>query len=166
MARVPMRDGFMPIPAGTYVFRIYDTAYDEDYGKIQVKMVTAQGMTHVERFSIKDKNDELNDRALAAFSYFAKTALNDFDRQEDVDPEELIDHYIGAEVVHNIVPSNKDPNKSMTFANLGDKFPADGFDTEPTARSLSMGREKAAEPKEEVEPAKAVSTIDLDALLG
>ena len=63
------------IPEGTYVFLIYDAKYDEEFGKIEVKLVNAQGMTHTERFSIKDKNDEYNEKALNAFSYFAKTAM-------------------------------------------------------------------------------------------
>ena len=107
-------------------------------GRIEIKLVNAQGATHTERFSIKDKNDEYNEKALNAFSYFAKTAMNDY-TMEDIDPEQLINHYIRAEVVHTKVPSNKDPNKEVTFANLGDKSPADGFDTEPVARALTLG---------------------------
>lgn len=172
MARIPMTNGFVLIPEGTYIFRIYDATYDEEFGKIKIKLVTAQGMTHEERFSIKDSNDEINEKALNAFSYFAKTALNDFGL-EDIDPEELIDSYIGAEVIHTELPSNKNPNKTVTFANLGDKFPADGFDTEPTARAMSLGRgdgEKAPAahapaPKEQVTPPKAAASLDLDALL-
>ena len=75
----------MVIPEGTYVFRIYDATYDEEFGKIIVKLVNAQGVTHTERFSIKDQNDEINEKALNAFSYFAKTVMNDF-TLEDVDP--------------------------------------------------------------------------------
>lgn len=67
MARIPMTSGFTLIPEGTYVFRIYDAKYDEEFGKIEVKLVNAQGMTHTERFSIKDKNDEYNEKALNAF---------------------------------------------------------------------------------------------------
>ena len=29
MARIPMTSGFVLIPEGTYVFRIYDVSYDE-----------------------------------------------------------------------------------------------------------------------------------------
>ena len=93
MARIPMTSGFALIPEGTYVFRIYEAKYDEEFGKIEIKLVNAAGMTHTERFSIKDKNDELNEKALNAFSYFAKTAMNDFSL-EDVDPSELVDHFI------------------------------------------------------------------------
>jgi hypothetical protein len=166
MARIPMTNGFVLIAEGTYVFRIYDATYDEEFGKIKVKMVTAQGMTHEERFSIKDSNDEINEGALNAFSYFAKTAMNDFGL-EDVDPDELLGYYIRAEVVHTIVPSNKDPKKTVTFANLGDKSPADGFDTEPVARALSLGKEKGANaPAPKQEPAEPTKGLDLDELLG
>lgn len=169
MARIPMTSGFVVIPEGEYVFRIYDATYDEDFGRIEVKLVTAQGATHTERFSIKDKNDEFNEKALNAFSYFAKTAMNDYGL-EDVDPEELIDHYIRAEVVHTTQPNRNNLEKMITFANLGDKSPADGFDEEPVPRALTIGRgtttqkskPKAAAPKK-AEPSKG---LDLDALLG
>lgn len=165
MARIPMTNGFILIPEGEYVFRIYDATYDEDFGRIEVKLVTADGMTLTERFSIKNQNDEFNEKALNIFSYFAKTAMNNF-KLEDVDPEELIDHYIRAEVVHTTSPSRNDPTKNVTFANLGDKSPADGFDTEPVARALTLGR--GGSPKPVAKPvAKPQTTgLDLDSLLG
>lgn len=140
MARIPMTSGFTLIPEGEYVFRIYDVVYDEDFGKIQAKLVNAQGATQIERFSIKNNDDTYNEGALNAFSYFAKTALNDFSLEE-IEPSDLINHYIRAKVVHTKVPSNKDPNKTVTFTNLGDKAPAERFDTEPVARALSLGTE-------------------------
>lgn len=170
MARIPMTSGFVVIPEGEYVFRIYDATYDEDFGRIEIKLVTAQGATHTERFSIKDSNDEYNEKALNAFSYFAKTAMNDY-ALEDVDPEELIDHYIRAEVVHTVQPNRNNPEKNITFANLGDKSPADGFDTEPVSRAMTIGRGgntsapkvSAPKPTNSAAPAKG---LDLDALLG
>lgn len=168
MARIPMTSGFVLIPEGTYVFRVYDATYDEDFGRIEVKLVNAQGMTHTERFSIKDKNDEFNEKALNAFSYFAKTVMNNYGL-EDVDPEELINHYICAEVVHTTMPSRNDPSKTVTFANLGDKFPADGFDTEPVARALTLGTPNAdvkpTTPKPQTASAPATG-LNLDSLLG
>lgn len=169
MARIPMTSGFVIIPEGEYVFRIYDATYDEDFGRIEIKLVNAQGATHTERFSIKDKNDEYNEKALNAFSYFAKTAMNDY-TMEDIDPEQLINHYIRAEIVHTKVPSNKDPNKEVTFANFGDKSPADGFDTEPVARALTLGNDNnaapKATPKTQIASAPAKTGLDIDALLG
>ena len=176
MARIPMTSGFTLIPEGEYVFRIYDAEYDEDFGKILVKMVNAQGMTHTERFSIKDANDEMNEKALNAFSYFAKTALNDFG-VEDIEVTGLIDHYIRAEVVHTELPSTKDPNKTVKFANLGDKSSADGFDTTPVARALSLGHTVAPAATSAPAPAPAPTSapaaasapstgLNLDDLLG
>ena len=74
MARIPMTSGFTLCPEGVHVFRIYDVMYDEKWGKLEVKMVNAQGITHTERFSLKDQNDEPNEGALNAFSYFANIA--------------------------------------------------------------------------------------------
>ncbi|WP_419169749.1 hypothetical protein [Negativibacillus massiliensis] len=127
-------------------------------------------MTQTERFTIKDKNDEPNEKALNAFSYFAKTAMGDY-TLEDIDPMELIDHFIEAEVVHTKLPSNKDPNKTVTFANLGDKAPAEYFDTEPVSRALTLGKDKNAAPAPQKQattpvPAAPKRGLDLDALLG
>ena len=155
MSRIPMTNGFIRIPEGTHVFRIYSAVYDEEFGKLEIKMVNAKGLTHTERFSLKNADESVNDRAMNAFSFFAKTAMNDFDL-EDIDPEELVDHYIEATVVHTPLPSKNDPSKTVTFVNLGEKNPADGFNTEPVARALNLGKPT---------PVKKAD-IDLDSLLG
>lgn len=163
MARIPMTSGFSVIPEGEYVFRIYDVQYDEEFGKLTVCMVTADGLKHNERFSLKDSNDQPNEKALNAFSFLAKTALNDFS-VTDIDHTDLIGHYLRAEVVHTVQPNRNDPTKNVTFANLGNKSPADGFDTTPTAEAMQMGGAPAAQ-----KPAGAPvsgADIDLDALLG
>lgn len=139
MARIPMTNGFTLIPEGEHVFRIYDVTYNEEFGKMVVKMVTAKGLLHNERFSLKSQDGAFNEKALNAFSYFAKTALNDFDREE-IDQEELIDHYIKGVIEHTILPKNDDPTKTVTFANIVEKSPADGFEEEPTAKALNMGK--------------------------
>lgn len=163
MARIPMTSGFMVIPEGEYVFRIYDVKYDEEFGKLTVRLVTADGLKHDERFSLKDNNDQPNEKALNAFSFLAKTALNDF-TVTDIDHTDLIGHYIRAEVVHTVQPNRNDPNKTVTFANLGNKSPADGFDTAPTAEVMQMGGSPA--PSQPSAAPVSGAGIDLDALLG
>ena len=158
MARIPMTSGFTLIPEGEYVFRIEDVKYDESFGTLEVKLITDNGMKHTERFSLMDNNGEPNEKALNAFSYFAKTALNDFS-VTDIDHTDLIGHYIRAEVVHTKMPSRKDPNKTVTFANLGDKAPADGFDGQVSAPTNDSPASPAA-------PAGLAGGIDLNALLG
>ena len=132
MARIPMTGGFQIMPEGEQVLKITKAEYDEDFGKATFTLANAKGQTCQERFSLLNQDGSPNEKALNAFSFFAKTAMNDFDL-EDIDPAELVGHYILAEVIHKKVPSNKDPAKMMTFVNLGDKSPADGFEGVPAA---------------------------------
>lgn len=127
MARIPLTSTFSLVPEGRHVFLITGVKYDETWGKLEIKMVTQNGQTHIERFTLKDANDEPNEKALGAFSYFAKTAMNDFSAT-DIDPDDLVGYYIGAEVVHTKLPSRNDPNKTVTFANLSEKWAASNFD--------------------------------------
>lgn len=164
--RIPMRDGFSIIPEGEYVFRIYEVNHDEKFGKIEIKLINAKGQTMTEKFTLMDSHGEYNDRTLSAFSYFAKAAMNDFD-MEDVEPKDLVNHYIRAEVVYNEKQSYKDPNKTVTFANLGDKYPADGFDTQPVERALTLGNEDGIpEPTVQEEPQPQTTGLNLDEMLG
>ena len=165
MARIPMTSGFALIPEGTYVFRIYDAKYDEEFGKIEVKLVNAAGMTHTERFFIKDKNDEMNEKALNAFSYFAKVALNDFSLTE-IDHEDLVGCFIRCEVDHEEVESNRTPGKMLKFVRLGDKEPADGFDEAPAAPAPAEKKEPAAKPATQAGKAGGKKPFDLNSILG
>ncbi len=127
MARIPTTGGFQIMPEGEQVLKITKAEYDEEFGKAIFTLTNAKGQICKERFSLLNQDNTPNEKAMGAFSFFAKTAMNDFD-MEDVDPEELVGHYIRAEVIHNEVPSIKDPTKMATFVNLGNKSPADGFD--------------------------------------
>ena len=131
MARITMTGGFQTIPEGVQVLKIVDAQYDEDFGKAIFTLANAKGATCREQYSLLKQDGTPNEKALNAFSFFAKNAMNDFD-MEDVDPNELVGHYIRAEIIHNKVPSTKDPTKMTTFVNLGNKSPADGFDGAPT----------------------------------
>ena len=146
MARIPMTGGFQMMAEGEQVLKITAAEYDEEFGKLIFTLANAKGQTCQEKFNLLNNDNTPNDRAMNAFSFFAKTALNDFDI-EDVDPEELIGHYLKAEIVHRTQPNRNDPTKTVTFVNLGKKSPADGFEGGA-----------AAQPK--------ASGIDLSALLG
>ena len=146
MARITMTGGFQVMPEGEQVLQITAAEYDEDFGKAVFTLTNAKGQTCRENFNLLNNDNTPNEKALNAFSFFAKTAMNDFDL-EDVDPVELVGRYIRAEVIHNKVPSNQDPTKMKTFVNLGSKSPADGFDGVTTEAPKSTG-------------------LDLNALLG
>ena len=152
MANITLTNSFTVCPEGRHIFRIYKVDYNQDFGKLAIHMVNAQGVTHIERFSLMNNNGEMNDKACNAFSFFAKTAMNNFSL-ESIDHQDLVDHYIGCEIVHTVVPSTKEPNKTVTFTNTSEKWVADGFDTEPVEKALTLGK---------VAP---TPTVDLDNIL-
>ena len=172
MATIQMTGGtFTVCPEGRHIFRIYKVDFNPDFGKVVVYMVNAQGITHRENFGLMRADGSMNEGACNAFSFFARTALNDFSR-EAIDHTELVGCYIGAEVVHTVQPNKNDPTKNVTFANLvGEKWVAKEFDTTPVKRALTIGTETEA-PKE-VAPAPApvaeaptTTGLDLNVLLG
>lgn len=132
MARIALskNTGFILIPEGFHVFKVVDvdmSKYD-GFGKIEVKLETANGQKHSERFSLLNAKGEVNEGALNAFSYFARTVLNDY-KAEDIDPAELVGHFIRAEVKHvESTTINERTGKPYINVNLGDKEPALGFD--------------------------------------
>lgn len=125
MARIPLTEGFTIIPEGTYVFRIEAVSYDANFGKMIIDMKTEDGKTYKERFSLMGANGNPNEGAMNAFSFFAKTAMNDYTLKE-IDETELIGKFIEADVYHDQVESKKD-GRMLTFPHLGDKRPSNGF---------------------------------------
>lgn len=100
MVKIKLADiGFTMIPKGTYTFKVTEVTYDQDFGKLEVSMVTQNGRTHTERYSLITKGGKANEGALKAFSFFAKTALNNMDVDE-IDPSDLEGCYIKATVDH------------------------------------------------------------------
>ena len=169
MATIQMTGStFTVCPEGRHIFRIYKVDFNQDFGKVVVHVVNAQGHTIREQFNLMRVDGSMNESACNAFSFFARTALNDYSR-EAIDHTELIGRYIGLEVVHTVQPNKNDPTKTVTFANLGrEKWVASGFDTTPVAKALTLGTEtetpKVATPAPVVAP--ATTGLDLDSLLG
>ena len=164
MARIALTNGFTVCPEGEHIFRIYKVDYDNDFGKLTICLVNAQGITHQERFSLMREDGSMNEGACNAFSYFAKTALNNY-AIEEIDHSELVNRYIEGTIEHTIVPSKNDPNKNVTFAHLSNYEVAEGFNTTPVAKALTLGDEGAtAAPP--VPPATTTTGLDLNSLLG
>lgn len=172
MAKIGLSEGFSLIPEGIHVFQIVEVNYKEDFGKMEVVMQTATGQKHIERFSLLNKNGESNEGALNAFSYFAKTALNNFSVSE-IDEQDLVGHFIRCEVNHEEVESNKTPGKMLTFVRLGDKEAAEGFDTPVTAPKPAGNKESHPATKTPQKPSqdategiKKNALFDLNSILG
>ena len=152
MAKIKLsKGGFTPIAEGEHIFKITKSTYDEDFGKLEIEMTIASGQKHIERFSLIRNDGEINEGALNAFSYFAKTALNNFNLDE-IDHNDLVGCYIKATVEHEKLPSKNDPAKMVTFLRLTDQAPASGFEKE--------------EEKEKPKKSNTSGSINLDDLLG
>ena len=127
MARIRLAEGgFSLIPEGVTTFKIVGVEYKEDFGKMSVEMQTKGGQKHTERFSLIKANGEVNEGALKAFSYFAKTALNNY-KLDEIDEQDLVGCYITATVKHEEFESNKEPGKMLKSARLNDYTVAVGF---------------------------------------
>lgn len=144
MAKIGLSSGFSLIPEGTHVFQITAVNYKEAFGKLEINMQTQDGLKHTERYSLLKSDGSTNAGALKAFSYFAKTALQDDDRSE-VDPEELVGRFIECDVEHEVV-QKKDgkEGETSTFARLLEKRPSDGWETAQVSATPTGGFDLAA----------------------
>lgn len=156
MAKIGLSAGFTLIPEGRTVFLITGCEYKEKFGKIEVSLETKNKQKHKERFNIT------NEGGLNAFSFFAKTALQDFDLDE-IDHEAIVGCYIAADVKHTVQPHRDDPNKTVTFVNLDGKFPADGFDdveSETPTPKVKAAPAKKSTPAPASKPKYDLSFLD------
>ena len=109
MAKMKLSEStFTLIPEGTTVFKVteVDDSKYEDFGKLAVKLTTAKGETHTEMFTLIKANGELNEGALKAWSYFARTCLNNF-RADEIDTQDIVGCYIQATVKHEVYTKTK-----------------------------------------------------------
>ena len=123
------------IPEGYHVFKIVDVNYKSDFGKMEISLQTKAGEKTTERFSLEKANGEINEGALKAFSFFARTALQDMSASE-IDENDLVGKYIGATVEHDTQPNKNDPSKMVTFVNLKEYKQASGFENVETAEPI------------------------------
>nr|DAJ08060.1 MAG TPA: Protein of unknown function (DUF669) [Caudoviricetes sp.] len=144
---------FQIIPEGTYVFKITAVKWDEDFGKLEISLETANGYKHIERFSLLTEDGEVNEKANNAYSFFARTALNN-PSLDEIEHNDLVGCYIKATVEHDKKPNRNDPAKTMTFVKLGDKEAASGFDKSATPKSTDTSNTKKSKK------------VNLDDLLG
>lgn len=122
------KETFVIIPEGRRTFKIIEIKYDSDFGKMTIALVTAEGMKKIERYTLLNNEGEYNEKAVNAFSYFARIAMGNL-QLEEIEEQDLVGKFISAEVVHTKVPSNEDPQKTVTFVNLKNYEMASGFDS-------------------------------------
>lgn len=146
MAKIKLLSGGSSLlPEGTITLQVVDVEYNTKKGELDIHFETAQGAKHKERFFLKTFDNEVNEGATRAFSFMAKTILQDMDLEE-VDPEDLIDGFITVDVRHEESDSLKDDGTPFVNARMGNFQPADDFDSEPAKKK---SKPKKAEPVEE-----------------
>lgn len=165
MAKIGLTEGFTPIPEGTHVFQITDVKYKEDFGKLEVYMQTQTGNKHIERFSLLKSDGSPNEGAYNAFSYFAKTALNNFDLTE-IDHTDLIGHFIECDVEHDVQENKRKSGQSITFVRLTDKRPSEGWDGSSNTTVATLAAKTAPAASQAAQKIAPKSPMDLTALLG
>ena len=138
------------IPEGTHIFKIVAVDHKVDFGKIEVKLKAENGQTHTEKYTLD------SDGGIKAFSFMAKTALNDYSLKE-IEANDLVGHFFEADVEHENVESKNDPSKMVTFVKLTNKRPSTGFIETATAPKTTATAQTAAPTT----PRKKTSLADL-----
>lgn len=131
MAKMKLSEStFTLIPEGVTIFKVMevDDSKYEDFGKLAVKLQTAKGETHTENFTLTKQNGELNEGALKAWSYFARTCLNNF-QADEIDTQDIVGCYIQATVKHETYTRTKGEKagQEATAVRLNDYTTAVGF---------------------------------------
>lgn len=134
MAKIKLSEsGFSIIPEGVTTFKVtnVDDSKYEDFGKLEVELQTAKGQKHIEKFTLTKGNGELNEGALRAWSYFAKTCLNNF-QLDEIDTQDIVGCYIQATVKHEKYTRTKGEKagQEATAVRLNDYTTAIGFDNQ------------------------------------
>ena len=142
MSRIGLTSGFELVPEGKHIFCITNVNYDTQFGRMTVTLKTKEGIRKDERFQLLDQNQEVNEKAMNAFSYFAKVATHDYTNRE-IETDDLVGCFIGANAVHDVQPNRNDPTKTVTFVNLRDWFEADAFEGEQIAEKANIPPKKA-----------------------
>ena len=134
MAKIKLSEStFTIIPEGVTTFKVasVDDSKYEDFGKLSVELQTSTGLKHFENFALTKGNGELNEGALKAWSYFAKTCLNNF-QVEEIDTQDIVGCYIKATVKHEKYTRTKGDKAGQegTGVRLNDYTTAIGFDNQ------------------------------------
>lgn len=131
MAKMKLSEStFALIPEGVTIFKVMevDDSKYEDFGKLVVKLQTAKGETHNETFTIVGKGGEVNEGALRAWSYFARTCLGNY-QADEIDTQDIVGCYIQATVKHETFTRTKGTRagEEGTSVRLNDYSTASGF---------------------------------------
>lgn len=118
MAVIKLNNRFQLIPEGEYLFEVVETNFNEEFGKLKLKLKCEKG-TAFKDFQVYDAHGKPNDKVMGVFSWFARELMANDEDDVEVDPEEFTGRKLYMTVTHNEVPKKDDPTQTTTFLNLG-----------------------------------------------
>jgi len=127
---IKLSEPFERCPQGHYKMIIEEVEYNEDFGKVNIKLRTEDNHVVNQRFGLKNQDGSVNSGAMNMFSWLARAALGN--QVFEIEPMELIGHYIEADVKHTEVPKRDNPDETTVFINLTNYASSEGFDTPDT----------------------------------
>ena len=106
---------FSRLEDGIYVFQIVDVKQTK--GKVEMQLITADKKYCFKSFWLIDKNGKPSDRGMSELADFVTTALQIEDDEIEVDIEDVLGHYIQAEVKNSSYTNEEGLTKSVQYVN-------------------------------------------------
>ena len=131
MAVIKLKEtDFHLIPEGTYVWTIKNAKYDAKFNKVKVEFENENGEKITNPYGLS------SDGGAKAFSYLAKTAINDYSVKE-IDPETLVGKKVIGDIEHAEMPSTVREGEMVKFANLRNIKVYEGDEVKPKATTTA-----------------------------
>lgn len=124
MAKISLTSSFAPLAEGIHTMTIESVEYNEAFGSLKIFMAAENGKKHMEKYSLLNKSGEVNNGAMNAFSFFARSVMGD-NTLAEIDPEQLAGLSFTANVTHTTTQSTQDPNKTFTNVKFNDIVPTE-----------------------------------------
>lgn len=108
--------GYTRIPEGWHTFEVIASEYNEDFGRLTITLKTENGLIHKENFTLINAMGEPNEKAINAFTMFAKNCINDFSLTE-VDEQKLIGRKLQGNIQY-VEGSKINPKTGKKYVNI------------------------------------------------
>lgn len=116
-------NGFIKEAGEKVLLKVTKVDYKPDFGKINITLANENGESITNNFTIT-KNGQPNEKALAAFSFFARKCIGGY--VEEVEPSDLEGKFILADIVMNPGSKVDEDGNPVLYANLSKTYEANG----------------------------------------
>ena len=149
MAKIKLSEstggGYITKEEKNALLKITHAEYDMDFGKVKINLVNERGESMQNNFNLLNSDGTNNDGALKAFSYFARVAVGDWDR-DDVEDTEMIGRFIRGDISVREGENKNKNGETMKFANLDKVYMTQD---EFTSSKAAQGAEEETEVEDD-----------------